>query len=276
MKKAAVIGYPIAHSLSPKIHGFWLKEKAINGTYESLEIQPSNWHDFLENQALSLAGFNVTLPFKEDIFDYILQKYGKPHLTPLAQKIGAVNTVTVKNGKLWGDNSDAFGFWENIKEKAVDKSSALILGAGGASRAIIAALQQEGFQNITLVNRSLERAQNLAHEFSIQIYPWEDKESLLPQTSLLVNCTALGMTGKPELVMDLSTLSPKALVTDIVYTPLYTPLLKQAQNLGYSVQPGLGMLLHQARLGFFNWFGQEAQVSKELSTYIEGLLSCSS
>ncbi len=276
MKTAAVIGYPIAHSLSPQIHGFWLKEKAINGRYEAKEVAPENLHDFLKNDALNLAGFNVTLPFKEQIFDYIEKTYGISHITPLAQKIGAVNTITVKDNQLWGDNSDAFGFWENIKEKVTDKSCALILGAGGASRAIIAALEEQGFKQIIVVNRNFERAQSLSQHFAISPHPWKDAGKLLAQSSLVVNCTSLGMRGKPPLALDLSPLPLHSLVTDIVYTPLYTPLLKQAQALGNPTQAGLGMLLHQARLGFANWFGQEAYVSEALTAHIERLLSCSS
>ncbi len=272
MKKAAVIGYPIKHSLSPNIHGFWLKKKSIDGSYEAIEVQPEQFKDFLKNTALYLKGFNVTLPFKELVFKYIHHHYGSSHISPLAQKIGAVNTVTVKKGMLWGDNSDAFGFWENIKHKISDKSAALILGAGGASRAVIAALQQEEFERIIVVNRTIERAQNLSGEFDIEAASWSDITKFLPSISLLVNCTSLGMISKPPLDIDLSNLPQQALVTDIVYTPLYTPLLKQAEAQGNPVQGGLGMLLHQARLGFENWFDEPAYVDDELTQYIESLL----
>ncbi len=272
MKKAAVIGYPIHHSLSPKIHGFWLKQKAIKGTYETIEVTPDAFENFLQKTAFSFNGFNVTLPFKEHVFKYIHQTYGSSHISPLAQKIGAVNTVTVKQGQLWGDNSDAFGFWENIKYKLSNNSTALVLGAGGASRAIIAALQEGGFKRIILVNRTLERAQKLGRDFSIEVALWDELPQFLPYTSMLVNCTSLGMVGKPDLNIDLSDLPPQALVTDIVYTPLYTSFLKQAQNQGNPVKSGLGMLLHQARLGFENWFGKPAFVDDALTEYIESLL----
>lgn len=272
MKKAAVIGYPIRHSLSPKIHQFWLKEKSIKGTYEAIEVPPEKLDDFLKKEAFLLAGFNVTLPFKEQVFEHIEHNYGKAHISPLAQKIGAINTVTVKDGALWGDNSDAFGFWENIKPQALDKSLALILGAGGASRALIAALQEAGFAQIIMANRTIERAEVLAKEFSIKAILWEDISAFLPQASLLVNATSLGMVGKPPLNIDLSTLPPQALVTDIVYNPLYTPLLEQAEKQGHPTQAGLGMLLHQARLGFKNWFGEDVHVTDKLTASIEGEL----
>lgn len=272
MKKAAVIGYPIKHSLSPKIHQFWLKQKAIKGSYEALEIAPENLDDFLKTEAFELMGFNVTLPFKEHVFAHIAYHYGLSHISPLAQKIGAINTVTVKNGQLWGDNSDAFGFWENIKPKAFDKSLALILGAGGASRALIAALQEAGFERIVIANRTIERSQALAEEFSIKAISWQDIGLFLPQASLLVNATSLGMMGKPPLTLDLSSLAPQALVTDIVYNPLYTNLLKQAEKQGNPVQAGLGMLLHQARLGFKNWFGEDAYVDDALIIHMENML----
>lgn len=270
MKHAAVIGWPIHHSLSPIIHNYWLKKYNISGSYEKIAVEPSELTSFLQHKALKLAGFNVTIPFKEEIFAYISEHYGIQNITPLAQKVGAVNSVEVRDGQLYGDNSDVFGFWANIEDQVHDKSLALILGAGGASRAIITALKMAEFKEIIIVNRTLERAKKLAHEFNCQASLFNEAPNLMAHSSLLVNCTSLGMIGHPPLNLDLSLLNPKALVTDIVYTPLHTELLKQAKIQGNPTQTGIGMLLHQARPSFQSWFKKAVDVDDTLKQLILG------
>ncbi len=262
--KAGVIGYPIKHSKSPVIHGHWMDTYNIDGDYQKIEIEPDNLNRNIKKLIQEkYNGFNVTIPFKEDIFK--LCDYVDEH----AKKIGAVNTVHIKDGQLYGTNTDAFGFIQNIKENSTfqfENKCAFILGAGGASRAIIYGLLNEGIEKIYLSNRTRKRAEELQamSPDKIEIVEWGDKENSLYKTDLLINATSLGMVGQNVLSIDLTALPDHAIVTDIVYTPLMTPLLKQAQDKGHEIVTGIGMLLHQARPSFEAWTGIMPDVTSEL------------
>ena len=272
--QAGVIGWPVSHSLSSRLHGFWLKELGIDGTYSALAVAP----DGLENSLRSLpergfAGVNLTLPHKEAAATIV------DTMDSVASRIGAVNTIVVgANGNLAGSNTDGYGFIENLKSSApewtADNKSAVILGAGGAARAIIAALLDAGLKELRLVNRTLSRAESLKDDIggAIIVVPWADRTKALEGAGLLVNTTTLGMTDEEPLEIDLSPLPAKAVVTDIVYAPLTTPLLKDAAGRGNLTVDGLGMLLHQARPGFDQWFGAEPVVTDALRAHVlEGL-----
>ncbi len=268
--KTAVIGHPIAHSKSPLIHNHWIKQHGLQGEYKAVDIAPENLKSGI--QALineGYTGFNVTVPHKIAIMDLC------DALSDIAQKIGAVNTVTVRDGKLHGTNTDAYGFIQNIKENVqdgwrFDGGKALVLGAGGAANAIVYALIEEGVPEIILTNRTREKAEELralAPE-QITVIDWDERSAACANTGLIVNTTALGMSGKPPLEIDISAAHKSTLVTDIVYAPLYTDLLKQAQENGMQVITGIGMLLHQARPGFEKWNGVMPHVDKELEDLV--------
>lgn len=214
------------------------------------------------------VGGNVTIPHKEKVLLLC------DEVSEVAQKIGAVNTLRFENGKIFGDNTDAYGFTENVVSREtffIKSRKALVLGAGGASRAIIYALQKQGAK-VAICNRTIDRAENLAKQFDCEAVDWEVTQDL-HDYNLLVNTTSLGMVGEPALELDLSTLPRDAMVVDIVYNPLETPLLKQAQELGLKVVDGLGMLLHQAAPAFTQWFGVMPKVDAELRVYIEKCLA---
>ena len=268
--KAAVIGHPIEHSKSPLIHNHWIKKHGLKGSYEAIDLPPENLAEGLKRLIDDgYRGFNLTIPHKELALDLC------DEVSPLAQRIGAVNTISIQDGKTYGTNTDAFGFIENIKSAQPDfdltKGSSFILGAGGAARAVIVGLLDEGVSEITLINRTREKAENLAQEFSadkISVMDWQDKDAALPDTHLLVNTTALGMDGEPPLEIDLQTLPASALVNDIVYAPLQTTLLQNAKEQGNAVVTGIGMLLHQARPAFELWFGMLPDVDAALEDLV--------
>lgn len=264
-KRAFIIGSPIEHSLSPKIHGYWLKEHGIDGSYEAFNVPPAYLAKTVKKLgADGYVGGNVTIPHKEKVFLLC------DSMADNAKAIGAVNTIKYESGKIFGRNTDGYGFIENIVSRetfAFSGKKALVLGAGGASRAIIFALQEQGAE-VSICNRSKDKAENLAKIFNCGVVDW-DARSDLAGFDILVNTTSLGMTGQPELEIDLSSLPKTALVNDIVYKPLETALLKQAAELGLTVVDGLGMLLHQAVEGFEWWFGVKPTVSAELRSYIE-------
>jgi len=271
--QAGVIGWPISHSLSPRLHGYWLKEHGINGVYDPLAIPPGTLRLFLLKLASQeFAGVNITVPHKEAAVEYM------DTVDDNVRRIGAVNTVVVQEGKLHGGNTDGFGFMENLKDHAPDWTGAqgpvTVFGAGGAARAIVVALLDAGVSELRLVNRTRERAEQLAKDIGgvITVMDWDGRAAALEGTALLVNTTSLGMQGKDPLDLDLGALPESAVVTDIVYTPLMTPLLTTAAARGNLVVDGLGMLLHQARPGFFFWFGVKPEVTDELRAFIlEGL-----
>lgn len=274
MKKAFVTGWPIKHSKSPMLHGFWLKQYGIEGSYEAHGVEPENFEQFLKDLPINeFAGGNVTIPHKEVAFVNVDQ------LDDAAAAIGAVNTLWLEDGKLCGGNTDAYGFSANMDQFASEwreGKKAIVMGAGGAARAIIYAILEAGFEEVHIVNRTLERAEILARLFGdkCKAHPWDALQDLLSQTDFIVNTTSIGMAGSDASVMpDLSTLPKSAIVTDIVYTPLETPFLKSANALGLKTVDGLGMLLHQAVPGFEKWFGIRPEVTDELRDYILGLSS---
>lgn len=271
MKKAAVIGFPVKHSLSPRLHNYWLDKYKIAGEYTAIEIPPDGLSEFISTMAeRSYCGVNVTVPHKEKVIKLL------DMVDFSAGLIVAVNTVIVRdNGDLYGINTDAEGFAQNINSHITGKRKAIVLGAGGATRAICYALNGLGFEQIIITNRTHARAEKLAQDFSLSnlTYPptvknWESRGEILQDADLLVNATSLGMTGKEPLDIDLSMLPKTALVTDIVYNPLITPLLAQAQARGNPIIDGLGMLLHQAVPAFEAWFGARPEVTDELRNYI--------
>ncbi|HLW27200.1 MAG TPA: shikimate dehydrogenase [Kiloniellales bacterium] len=261
---AGVIGWPIAHSRSPRLHGHWLAHYKIEGAYVPLAVRPENLEAAVEGLvALGFRGANVTLPHKEQVLRLCDQ------VTPRARRIGAVNTLVVKDGCVEGDNTDGFGFLENLKEANPGwrpAGPAVVLGAGGAARAILVALLEAEVAEIRLLNRTRTRAEALADELggTIRVMDWGDWTDALAEASLLVNTTSLGMSGQPPLEIDLSPLPASALVNDIVYVPIETALLAAARARGNAVVDGLGMLLHQARPGFEAWFGVSPEVTPAL------------
>jgi len=267
-KLAGVMGWPVEHSRSPRLHGFWLERYAIDGAYVPLAVPPEKIRAALRAlPSLGFQGCNVTIPHKEAAFVEV------DHLTEQAKKIGAVNTVIVlKDGTLRGDNTDGYGFIENLKAGTPDWSPdrpVVVLGAGGAARGILVALQEAGVKEIRLTNRTVERAEALAGELgAITVIDWDRRGECLEDIGLLVNSTSLGMTGQAPLDISLHGLNKTAVVTDIVYSPLKTALLEAAENRGNPAVDGLGMLLHQARPGFAAWFGREPEVSEDLRNFV--------
>lgn len=266
--KAFVCGHPIAHSRSPMIHGHWLKSHRIDGSYTAVDVAPEDFSAFLDGLAgAGFRGGNVTIPHKEAAFAGVQRR------DEAAEQIGAVNTLWFEDGILWGGNTDAYGFAANLDQFAPGWTTggvAVVLGAGGASRAIIHALKQRGFGDIRIVNRTVARAEELAGQFGpgVTAHPQAATGELLGDASLLVNTTALGMHGNEGLPADPAGLPDHAIVTDIVYVPLETPLLAAARARGLRTVDGLGMLLHQAVPGFERWFGRRPEVTAELRNLI--------
>lgn len=271
MRRAFVVGHPIAHSRSPLIHGHWLKTHGVDGSYERLDIAPENFASFLKSlRENGFAGGNVTIPHKEAAFRLV------DSLTARARTIGAVNTLVLEDdGRLSGDNTDAHGFIAHLDQSLGrdwplrGSGNALVLGAGGAARAIVAGLAERGCR-IRVANRTPERTRSLVPIDPSRIEPlaWESIPEALAQTGLLVNTTSLGMNGHPPLDIDVSPLPSEAAVADIVYVPLETRLLAQARARGLATVDGLGMLLHQAVPGFEAWFGIRPEVTSELRARI--------
>lgn len=264
---ACLIGWPAAHSRSPLIHRHWLRTLGIEGGYVIEAVPPDEFKDFVFR--LSLRGFvgaNVTLPHKERAL-----ALSKPD--ERARAVGAANTLWYEDGELRSTNTDIEGFINNLDActPGWDKASdALVLGAGGASRAVVFGLLERGIKRVHLANRTFDRARALADQFG-DVHPiaWEAIGEVLPRAGLLVNTTSLGMHGQPALAIDVGLLPPAAVVADLVYVPLETPLLAAARGRGLQVADGLGMLLHQAVRGFELWFGQRPQVTSELRALVE-------
>jgi shikimate dehydrogenase len=268
---AGVMGWPIKHSRSPRLHGYWIEKYRVDGAYVPLAVNPEELSVALRAlRPLGFAGVNLTVPHKELALPVL------DHVDPLARRIGAANTIIVReDGALAGTNSDAFGFIENIRSNALSWSPdapAVVVGAGGAARAIIVALLGEEVRTVRVVNRTKERAARLADEFGIVPVEWGNWRAALDGAGLLVNTTTQGMAGEPALDIDLASLPTQAVVNDIVYVPLETPLLAAARRRGNRGVDGLGMLLHQARPGFKAWFGVDPEVTPELRAHVaEGL-----
>lgn len=262
--RAFVCGHPVAHSRSPLIHGYWLREIGLAGSYERIDVVPEAFPAFLSRLPGGVyAGGNVTIPHKEVAFALVERH------DAAAETIQAVNTLWIEKGKVVGGNTDAYGFAANLDEGAPawrNAASATLLGAGGAARAVVHALRQAGIAQVRIVNRTLARAEELAAGFGggVSAHAWTESGELLRSTDILINTTSLGMPGQPEMDVDLAALQDSAIVTDIVYVPLMTPLLRQAQARGLQTVDGLGMLLHQAVDGFEHWFGVRPAVSAGL------------
>lgn len=262
---AGVLGWPVAHSKSPQVHGHWLAEHGIDGAYVPLAVSPERFAAAVPALAdLHFRGANVTVPHKERALAVC------DHLDDHARRLGAVNTLVFAADGIHGRNTDGLGFLNNLRQGAPqwapDGGPAVVLGAGGAARAVVVALLDAGVPEIRLMNRTRERAEALANELGgpITVEPWNAWPTALADAALLVNTTSLGMTGEPPLPAELDALPPAAVVNDIVYRPLETELLATARARGNPVVDGLGMLLHQARPGFAAWFGVEPQVTEAL------------
>jgi len=269
-KVAGVMGWPVEHSLSPRLHGYWLKKYKIDGAFIPLAVEPTNLCRAIRSlPALGFAGANLTVPHKEAALSAV------DRVDENAARIGAINTLVVsEDGSIEGRNTDGFGFIEAIAAGAdlagLKGQPVALLGAGGAARAIGAALQDYGVGKIYLVNRTLERAERIRDDFGGEIIAvdWDKRTEVLADIKLLVNTTTLGMVGQPVLEINLDTLPVKAIVTDVIYAPLMTGLLSNAAKRGNPVVDGLGMLLHQGRPGFNSWFGREPKVTEGLRSHI--------
>lgn len=270
--KAGVIGYPISHSKSPLIHNHWLDRYGIAGDYSAIEVAPENLEsDIARLAGAGFAGFNVTIPHKQAVMPLCAT------LDPTARAIGAVNTIVIRDGALHGMNTDAFGFLENLQKSSFGADfihrPAVVLGAGGAARAVVHALLNAGAGRILLTNRTMGKIGDIVAMAPDVIEPvaWDDKNAALTGAGLLVNTTSLGMTGQPELEIDLSLLPQDAVVCDIVYAPLMTAFLQQAETRGNQIVTGIGMLLHQARPAFEQWFGILPEIDEDLERRVLGL-----
>lgn len=265
LKRACVIGWPVSHSRSPLIHRYWIKLHGIEGDYAREAVPPGDVEAFLTNiEARGFVGCNVTLPHKEAAFQSVRIA------DEATQKLGVVNTVFRRDGTTWGTSTDGEGFLANIASGYRGWSPAnkriAVLGAGGAARAIVATLIDQGAAEVVVFNRTLERAEILRRDFGTKVkpLPWDKAADALAETDALVNTTSLGMKGQPELDLDIARLPRSALVSDIIYVPLITNLLVRAKERGHPIVTGLGMLLHQAVRGFELWFGVRPKVTQEL------------
>lgn len=270
---AGIMGWPVAHSRSPALHNFWLDEHGIDGAYVPLPVRPGQLEQaLLALPALGFRGCNLTIPHKQAALSVV------DRVEPLARRIGAMNTVIVAaDGSLEGRNTDVYGFRENLRDGAPEwepsAGPAVVLGAGGAARAVVAALSEMGVADFRLVNRTRARAESVAEDLEgspsrISICPWQARDTVLEDAGLLVNATSLGMTSEPDLTIDLSRLPKHAVVVDLVYVPLETGLLAAARRRGHCCVDGLGMLLHQGRPGFEAWFGTPVRATRELRAAI--------
>jgi shikimate dehydrogenase len=269
LRRACVMGHPVAHSRSPMIHNYWLKTLGIPGVYELKDLLPGEFEPFVTHLADNgYVGGNVTVPHKEAAFRLASAR------DAAAEAVGAVNVLWLESGKLMGGNSDTHGFIANLDQRApgwnVPGCLAVVLGAGGAGRSAVYTLRRHGVE-VHLVNRTAARAAELADRFGpgVQPHGWEAVPGLLPRADLLVNCTSLGLAGKAPLEIDLGPLKRSAVVYDVIYVPLETRLLAQARKRGHRTVDGLGMLLQQAGYGFRKWFGGDPKVTPELRALLE-------
>jgi shikimate dehydrogenase len=268
---AGLMGWPVMHSRSPKLHNYWLGAHGLAGAYVPLAIKPEGLRAALRAlPALGFSGCNLTIPHKEAALAIV------DTVVPLARRIGAVNTVVVgPDGSLEGRNTDAFGFVESIRETQpawrADRGPIVVLGAGGGARAVLVGLIDQGARDIRLLNRTLARAEMLARELGgpIKALPWDERQAALDGAAMLVNTTNQGMVGEPPLELPLDKLPQSALVCDIVYIPRETPLLAAARKRGNPAVNGAGMLVHQARAAFHVWFGIMPEATPELRAMVE-------
>jgi len=273
VKRAFVIGHPINHSRSPLIHGHWIKTHGIDGSYEAIAVAPAELPAFFARvTAGEFAGGNVTIPHKEAAFAFA------DELDPLCETIGAANTLVYRPDSIYGFNTDYMGFLGNLDQNAPgwdkDLKTAVVIGAGGSARAILVALKSRNVPAIHLLNRTVEKAQDLAIDLEgpIKAGRLGDFASVAPGAGLVVNCSSVGMHGSSFEGIDLTLLPKSAVVTDLVYVPLETPLLAMARQAGLKTVDGLGMLLHQAVPGFEAWFGVRPEVTPELRKLVEATL----
>ena len=264
-RTAGIIGWPVGHSRSPRLHGHWLDRHGIDGAYIPLPIPPEHFRDSVRGlMRAGFAGANVTIPHKLAAFEVC------DTVDASARRAGAVNTLIFRDGAITGMNTDGWGFLANLRGHGVDPKSgpALLLGAGGGARAIAAALLAEGVP-VTITNRTPARAEQFVRDLpGPKIVPWEQRSAAVADHALVVNTTALGMEGKEALTLDLSRAASGAAVADIVYAPLDTPLLLDAKARGLTPVEGLGMLLYQGIPGFHAWFGVEPSVDDELRRFV--------
>jgi shikimate dehydrogenase len=262
---AGITGWPVGHSRSPRLHGFWLERYGVDGAYLPLPIDPAHFPAAVRGLMLSgFAGLNVTIPHKVAAFAIC------DTVDESARRAGAVNTLVFENGKIIGSNTDGWGFLENLRANGVDPAAgpALILGAGGSARAVAAVLLELGIR-VTVANRTRTRAEDLARELpGLLVIDWEARDVALTGHALLVNTTSLGMAGHPPLRIDLDRAARGLTVADIVYVPLETPLLAAARARQIHCVEGLGMLLYQAIPGFRTWFGVDPTVDEELRRFV--------
>ncbi|ABS67074.1 shikimate 5-dehydrogenase [Xanthobacter versatilis] len=263
--RVCITGSPVSYSRSPLLHGYWLKAYGIDGDYGREEVPPAQAADFYRSLAArGYAGCNVTAPNKEIAFSVL------DEADESAAALGSANTLWLEDGRLCGASTDGYGFIANLDATVPGwdgaRKLALVLGAGGASRAIVHAMVERGFERIVLANRTLERAEAIAVAFGKTVVPlaFDKAGEVMADADILVNCTSLGMKGAAALTVDLSRLRPEAVVSDIVYVPLLTPLLTEAAARGLRTVDGLGMLLHQGVPGFERWFGVRPEVTPEL------------
>ncbi len=269
MKRAGVVGWPVAHSRSPLIHGYWLQQYGIAGEYVKIAVEAGHAEAFFRDlRHKDLVGCNVTVPHKQAAF----RAADRPD--EAAKSVKAANTLWLDDGVLCASNTDIYGFLQNLDDQAPGWDhiglAAAVLGSGGAARGIIRGLLDRGVPHIRLANRTRERAETLAAEFSqsVTVFAWESRANMLIDCGLLVNTTTLGMAGYEPLSIDLTNFSMPGVVCDIVYTPLETDLLRRARQAGFHTADGLGMLLHQAVPGFEKWFGVRPEVTAELRALI--------
>lgn len=263
-RAACIIGYPVGHSRSPKLHGYWINKYGLDAEYRAEEVSPDEFPDFVSHLAdRGYVGANVTMPHKDAAL---------LHSSPddRAKSVGAANTLWLDNGALRSTNTDVDGFVSALDVASPGwherTESAIVLGAGGGSRAAIYGLLDRGIRQVTVVNRTFSKARELQDAFGPAVVPgeWDRLSDLMSGARLLVNTTSLGMHGQPPLELDLSVLAGNAVVSDIVYIPLKTPLLRAAEDRGFAVANGLDMLLHQAVRGFELWFGIRPSVTQDL------------
>jgi shikimate dehydrogenase len=271
---AGVIGWPVSHSRSPKLHNYWIEKYGLNGAYVQLPVAPGMLDQAIPGlKALGFRGCNITLPHKVDALKLV------DEVDVMARRMGAMNTIVVQpDGSLKGFNNDGYGYIQSLLDAqpdwCADAGPITVLGAGGAARAVVLSLADRGAREIRLLNRTDAKAEALAAEFGapVKAVPWADRHAALADVALLVNTTSQGMHGQPPLEIDLAALPKHALVSDVIYVPLETPLLAAARQRGNPTVNGLGMLLNQARPAFHAWFGVMPEITPELRRAIEATL----